>query len=509
MIPKKALSALQSILGPDFVSDDPAICQAYSRGGYGKGVYDAGGRRPACVVLPGDTDEVRSVVRVCNRYRLPFIPIGTFYAGFCAPLRPRTVMVDLKRMDRLEIHPKDMFAVVEPYVTIAQLQTEAMKHGLYTLGPLCGSQVSVVANHLNQGFGQLGQRTGYANRRTLGVEWVLPDGELLRLGSLTNPEAGYFWGEGPGPDLRGILRGWFGHFGGLGIITRMAVKLFPLPFTGTPEPWGVTPSTGFTLPPERFRFYNIIYKSPEKMVEAMYEIGLAEIGAVCFTIPIMWRYMRKASSTEEFWQMWLKDRDRLAKDKPYVLRVALFGFASPKQLEYEERVLKDIVLETGGDMRPASRYACGETFKPGSSVEAYLPTGLFISQKFSCDSLDNALKVTKSGAEIKRRYTPPFIDDLECYYLNSYDFGHIAYGETVSFFDEEDLRVVPDFEVDSVEDDLERGSYPGAHWPHLHRIMGPKMENYHRLLKKIGRIFDPNNLSNRGLVGRPIVRRRK
>jgi FAD/FMN-containing dehydrogenase len=173
------------------------------------------------------------------------------------------VTIDLKRMDKLEIDAKNMYAVVESYVTYAQLQSEAARFGLYTNAPLCGSQVSVLANHAGQGFGQLGQRAGLANRKVLGVEWVLPNGEILKLGSATNDPSGYFWGEGPGPDLRGLLRGWFGHFGGLGVITKMAVKLIPMPYEGVPEPWGITPSTGYDYPEESYRFYNVLYPSME------------------------------------------------------------------------------------------------------------------------------------------------------------------------------------------------------------------------------------------------------
>ncbi len=501
---KEAYRALESIVGSGYISDDPAVCEAYSRGGYGKGLYDVGKMRPACVVLPDSTEKVQAIVRLANRYKFPYIPFSTFYIAFCAPLKPNTVMIDLKRMDRIEIDEDNMYAIVEPYVTIAQLQTEAFKKGLYTMIPLCGSQVSALANHSGQGMGQLGQRTGYANRRLLAAEWVLPNGEILRIGSASSPKSEYFWGEGPGPDLRGLLRGYFGNFGGLGIITKMAVKLFSLPFRGAPEPWGITPSTGFTFPTDRFSAYNLVFDSAEKAIEAMYEIGKAEIAAACLKTPRMWRYMAKASSREHFREIWLKDQETIKQANLHYVRVILVGFTSKKQLEYEEKVLEDIVSEIGGTMHPASKYAINECFKAAHSADAFNLTGSFFSQKFNFDSLDHSLQILKNSDDLKKKYIPfPFIDDIgedTCFYIVSYDFGHFGYAEMVSFYAEEDAKAASEFERECVKDDINKRAYPGAEWPNLRGLSGPHLQNYHELLKRIRKVFDPNGLSNRGLV---------
>ena len=73
---------------------------------------------------------------------------------------------------------------------------------------------------------------GYNNRNVLGVEWVLPNGELLKLGSLGSG-SGWISGDGPGPSLRGILRGTVGAMGGFGVITAAAIRLYQ--WGGPPE----------------------------------------------------------------------------------------------------------------------------------------------------------------------------------------------------------------------------------------------------------------------------------
>lgn len=60
--------------------------------------------------------------------------------------------IDLKRMNKIEIDEKNMYAVCEPYVIFSQLQHEAMKRGLYMMVPGGGAQVSVVNNVTGAGF---------------------------------------------------------------------------------------------------------------------------------------------------------------------------------------------------------------------------------------------------------------------------------------------------------------------------------------------------------------------
>lgn len=83
--PKITYRALEDVVGPEFVSNDPAICIAYSRGGYGMGVYDRAKKLPGCVILPKDTEEIQAIVRIANRYKIPYIPVSTYFISFCTP----------------------------------------------------------------------------------------------------------------------------------------------------------------------------------------------------------------------------------------------------------------------------------------------------------------------------------------------------------------------------------------------------------------------------------------
>jgi hypothetical protein len=108
------------------------------------------------------------------------------------------------------------------------------------------------------------------------------------------------------------------------------------------------------LPPDRFKWYLFAYSTPEKAVDAMYEIGKAEIGGMLHrwsTVYFTWWW---AKSREEYWSAWL---DRYwQRNVKNCVSVCLWGFTSEKQMEYEEKVLKQIIEETGGKLIPDEIY---------------------------------------------------------------------------------------------------------------------------------------------------------
>ncbi|MFH1003584.1 MAG: FAD-binding oxidoreductase, partial [Chloroflexota bacterium] len=496
-----AYRALESVVGADNISRDPEVCIAYSRGGFGQDLYDVGRVPPAAVVLPGSTEEVQAIVRLANRYQFPYIPASTRFIAFCSPVREGTVIVHLKRMDRYQIDARNQYATVEPYVIFSQLQIEAMKRGLYTCPTLAGAQISVLANHLTFGMGQLSYRASFAIRRVLALEWVLPNGELLKTGAWTNPSAGGFWGEGPGPDLRGLSRGYTGTLGGLGIVTRMTVKLLPLPKPLLPQTSGISPATTFSLDGDYVRWYNVIFKTPQESVEAIYQVCQAEVGAVLMRVPSMWRSLRKATSKEEFWQYYEQDKDKWERQKPNVVRLGVIGFASKKQADYEERVLGDIMAEYGAELRKAPDSGAADCFQPSYTNCAFRPGNYFTSEKLGFDSIDHGLVDLMEGMKIKRKYYPVLIDDAEeAGWILEFDFGHQAHCEMTSFHDStpEAMAQVLRHEWDSVAQDMELHAYTGFQYGPNHDFTGPPMGGYQRWLKQIKLALDKNDLSNPG-----------
>ena len=150
-IPREAYQALENVVGPDWISEDPAVCHAYRRGGWFFMTldYPKGCVPPACVVLPSSTEEVQAIVRICNRYKIPFVPVGSGWVAFGSyPTKPDMIVIDMKRMRKLVIDAKNMYAVVEPGVTYGELHVEAWKKGLWYVTVGSGSQTRVLSNCL-------------------------------------------------------------------------------------------------------------------------------------------------------------------------------------------------------------------------------------------------------------------------------------------------------------------------------------------------------------------------
>lgn len=489
---KEAYRALESVVGKENISDDPAICQANLPGGSGIGVWDKAALRSACVVLPGSTKEVQEIVAIANRYKLPFAPSSTFMIALAAPNQPNAILIDLKRMNRLDIDDKNMFAICEPGVCSSELQIEVAKRGLWVMVPFCGGQASVLANHAVHGAGPTTYRFGYAYRRILATEWVLPNGELLNLGS-TSLLRGYFWGEGPGPDLRGLLRGLTGPFGGLGVVTRMAVKL--LPFVSEPlEPSGVSPNTTFNLPTNRMKWYNITYPDAQKAVDGMYEIAKNELGVAVFMVPALFRYMARfrGKGTNEFWEAWSKVGENVDWQDT-MIRVLLVGFTSEKQLLYEEQVLKDVVAETSGTAREG-RPTDESQFVSADAICAYFVSGVMHPPELSYESVDEALKLARLNAEWKKKYASILAEDHGYggwWFMT--ELGHMGYYEFLCFADVEDRDTLSKMDVESTRRDIELGAYPTYQDP---SILGPAWFNYHEIVRDIKQLFDPNGVAN-------------
>ena len=200
-IKREQYVAFEDVLGPENISTDPVILDAYSwRSGLYAGM-DKFTPRFEAIVLPESTKEVQAIVRLCNRFNLQFKASSTGWGLYNDATGPGVIRIDLRRMNRiLEINEKNMYAVVEPYVIGAQLQAELMKRGLICNQCGAGANCSALPIAAHQGVGHLSQSASYGERNQLALEWVTPDGEIVRLGSLGSLNE-WFCGDGPGPSL--------------------------------------------------------------------------------------------------------------------------------------------------------------------------------------------------------------------------------------------------------------------------------------------------------------------
>ena len=485
---RQICNELVNTLGADYVADDPAVTECYTRESQTPSF--ATKMRAEFIVLPGSTEDIQQIIKLANRYQFPFSVVGSGLMGATmAATKDYWCIIDPKRMDRLEIDERNMYAIVEPYVTHAQLQAEAMKRGMYMGTPEAGAQSCSLANHIFAGFQGTAYRTGYATRNLLGVEWVLPNGEILRTGSLAIPGAGYFWGEGPGPDLRGLVRATFGHLASLGVITRIAVKLYPWPGPAVFPTEGVAPDKKSELPSERFKWYLFTYPTLEGAIEAMREIGKAEIGGVVHKWPTVYFDWWWAKSRQEYWATWLDEYWQ--QNVRNCVSVCLWGFASEKQVKYEERVLKLVIEETGGKLIADEvyqrwvPYCANNWIRDTNGCRLMRIGGGYSLTNATVDSLDDAMRGFQAGWRKLDEYTPPVLDCDHPDWVAPFDFSHFALSETD----------YPREKTD--ENDLVHGQGMMVMYRPVNE-RGPAFANLTQIVARVKKALDPNNVANPG-----------
>lgn len=180
------------------------------------------------VILPGNTFEVQEILKIANQESIPVVPMGggLTLSALVVPVKGGIVM-DMKRMDKiLEINESSRYALIEAGVTTGQLlaHLENLYPSLQPPIPDSPPSATVCGNVLIHGSGYLSQKHGDHGGLINGLEVVLPNGEMCKLGSCAISD--YWFSRGPIPDLIGLFTS---SFGTLGVITKLSIKLFPKP----------------------------------------------------------------------------------------------------------------------------------------------------------------------------------------------------------------------------------------------------------------------------------------
>lgn len=177
------------------------------------------------MVLPTTTEEVTQVLRLANELRVPVTArgSGTGLCGGCIPRAGGNVLA-MERMNRvLEIDPDNQVAVVQPGVTLQQLDDATREHGLvYPVFP--GENSASLGGYVATNAGGMrAVKYGVTRHQVLGVQAVLPSGEVIRTG-------GKFVKASSGYDLTQLI---VGSEGTLAVVTEVTVKLYPRPTHST------------------------------------------------------------------------------------------------------------------------------------------------------------------------------------------------------------------------------------------------------------------------------------
>ena len=208
---------IKSIVGKNNFSDsdEDKICYSYD----GTAIFR---HLPEAVVFPENEEQISQLMKLANESRFNVVPrgAGTGLSGGSIPVENSIVIVMTKWNKILEIDNKNLTITVQPGVVTAKLQNEVEKYGLfYPPDPGSLTVCTIGGNVANNAGGLRGLKYGVTKNYVLGTEMILPNGDLLKTGGKNMKDvAGY--------NLRDFI---VGSEGTLGIITKVLLKLIPLP----------------------------------------------------------------------------------------------------------------------------------------------------------------------------------------------------------------------------------------------------------------------------------------
>jgi glycolate oxidase len=206
------LPRLRALVGPESIRSSPGELLVYECDG-----YTIERNQPEAVVFPTTTQQIREIVLLCNEFDLPFLPrgAGTSLAGGTLPVGGG-IVICLSRMKRIhEVNYRDRYAVVEPGVVNLWLSNQTRPHGYhYAPDPSSQGACTIGGNVATNSGGPHTLKYGVTVNHVLGVEVVLPDGQVALLGGPGE--------DNPGYDLTGVVVGSEGTFG---VVTRVWVRI--------------------------------------------------------------------------------------------------------------------------------------------------------------------------------------------------------------------------------------------------------------------------------------------
>ncbi|MHA1723145.1 MAG: FAD-binding oxidoreductase [Candidatus Baldrarchaeia archaeon] len=475
------VEALKNIVGPENVSTAKPMRAGYVT----RGIMDIHSREAAVIVRPKSVEEVRKILILANKEKIPVIPqSGGLSGGVATPVYGGGILIDLRRMNRIiEVDTDARYMVVEPGVTVAQAWKYMQEHYPdYRPGIPDGAPpaATIVGDHLDRGFHFLATKYGPAADDVLGLEVVLPTGEIIRTGSAALPTSKWFYRWMFGPDLTGLF---LGSQGTLGIVTKMAVKIFPLPKYREVLAFGASD------------WEYLIEPCLEVMKHEI--VDLAQGGnyhlATCRRAKYVWPPRPRPKGLPQVWMNFELGAE--TKEELEIIKKKIRSVLEKYQKEYGEENLfewkldiKQIIARLTKPNRISVPYA-------GHKGGGLLFITWYIPWKESA-------KFAKIAEKLMEKYKfSPVV------WLAGIDHGRQGLLMPIVLFDPKDpqeFERVERLDTEMTEIYLDMGGIPYRPNAMVHApLVMSKAAGYYNLLKKIKKVLDPNGIMHPGRLALP------
>jgi len=218
-VDKDILKRLRDIVGGQFVITDEEKMEPYSHDEVAESSY---AHMPEVVVKPRTVQEIAEIVKLANEKLVPITPRGAGSGLSCGAVPIYGgILLSVERMNKiLEIDEGNMMVVVEPGVVTNEINDKIKDKGLFFAGyPMSLETCYIAGNVAENAGGGKAVKYGVTERYIMGLEVVTPTGEIIEIGGKRMKDV-------TGYNLRMLM---VGSEGTLGIITKVIIKLLPLP----------------------------------------------------------------------------------------------------------------------------------------------------------------------------------------------------------------------------------------------------------------------------------------
>jgi len=448
---KEVKNKLVEIVGENNVSDADFELYAYSRD-----LSPATPQLASFIVRPKSTEDVKEIIKLANKHKIPIYVRGCGCSHWAAWLPVKGgILLDMTSMEKiLEIDEKNLVAVVEAGCTWFKLMEELRKKKLtYLSSEMGGPAMTIGGSIIKAGGGPYGTcKFGFHGQTdVLGLELVLPTGEIIKTGSWAMPNCTPFRREGLGPDLTGLFIGSEGIFG---VATKVALRIRPLP--------------------EHEDFLHFEFDKWEDVVK----VGDAAT---------RWVGDETAYS--------LDCSEEASKLGTISVRIHVFGY-NQHTVGYRKRLLAKICRECNGRKRD-SDVAKNMFTKVVTGLSEIFAAGVWHFAGCGTVPLYELPKYVKIWREIIQKYR---------FYRNTFGAWAFPRGWTIyvhmAYFEPDERE-----KIISISDEINRRFFENGIMPYgiggpegLQPYLKEKLGAYYNVIKRLKRFLDPNNILQQSIL---------
>jgi len=490
---------LRSIVDSENVTDKEIIMEAYTASALRDRTLRGEGTvekviKPGFIVRAGSTKDIQEIVRLANEYKIPIVPLGAMTSEYSGTVPMEGgIMLDMSRMKNIEIDEELMTVTLEPGVTWAQAYRELTPKGYLVAYQASPASVSILGTTSQAGTHLPMDKhsippygvTQYSDL-TIGLEVVLPNGELLVTGSAALPGARPERARAYGPDVGHIF---LGAQGTLGIVVKQTLPLWRIPEARHMVQGNFKDENFKGLARAFYRIYDDNYKGPiwAERVWAIYD-GTRESSEWEFYVQL-YGGKETVEFYREFSEKIIKEEGGTIILNPRILEV---------ETDYSPQMYEEMIY-----WRPRANSIA---MRPPNMGGVRLGTETVPHQKLA-ELHDEILKVlAKHGVPLSRMRRGMVMS----YFRSSgqsftfsyqYDLNDAEEVRRAKAINEEWAHVLDELLGPPVMVGWSAGRRPLPRYrfgPSRAREFMPQLGEYYNLLVKLKRMLDPNRIMNPG-----------